>query len=689
MDRARSLLAELGLEPKLTVYLASAPGSGKTHRLLHDAIAQQRGGRRVAIGWVETKDRPDLDALVAQLPVLPARAFVTANGATYRDFDLAAALASNYETFVLDELAHQNPDGAAHAKRWQDALALRRAGRSVLGAFNVQHLETVAPVAERIIGHPIREIVPVSFLKEADDVIALDVSPTVLESRLRSGRIVRSEDIERAALGPFKPQNLELLRQLLLRTVDDLTLPVVSPSKTSNALAIVTPEIDPRAYLRRVAALADALDLAVETTTVGRVDRAVFDDAARDADAVRIEPVAKLDHGDLTNVRANLVTVTPGELATKILMRPVDRTVFIADPRRVASIAGIDGARHPYAHIAGDRMRIGYGTLTIYLGSAAGSGKTYAMLDRAHQLRAEGVDVVAALVETHGRKETAEKVAGLETIARLANGEMDRETLLARRPQVALIDELAHSNVAGSTYAKRYDEVIAILRAGIDVLTTLNVQHLEGLGDAVERLTGTVVRETLPDSILELAEEVIFVDVTPDVLRQRLRDGKIYPPERVEAALANFFRTENLAALRELAVRELVHARGGKRHARPFERIVLGVSPRERDRGLIERMGRLASRLDVDLRVVVVAHPGEELSREAVTELERAAKAVRAKFFIDRGEDAALRLVEIAMDGDVIAVESPRRPRRPFGKVSFALRLLRAGASELLILAPR
>ncbi len=139
-----------------------------------------------------------------------------------------------------------------------------------------------------------------------------------------------------------------------------------------------------------------------------------------------------------------------------------------------------------------------------------------------------------------------------------------------------LIDELAHTNAAGGTHAKRYDDVIAVLRDGIDVLTTLNVQHLEGVADAVERLTGTRVRETLPDSVLEFADEVIFVDVTPDVLRERLRQGKIYPPARVEAALGNFFRTENLAALRELAVREMLRARSERGRERPFARIVLG-----------------------------------------------------------------------------------------------------------------
>ena len=187
-----------------------------------------------------------------------------------------------------------------------------------------------------------------------------------------------------------------------------------------------------------------------------------------------------------------------------MLARPVDRDLYIVDPAREPLVRLSEGARHPYGQSAGDRLRIGYGKLTIYLGAVAGSGKTYAMLDRAHQLLDEGVDVVGGFVETHGRVDTAAKLEGIDVLPRLPNGELDREALVARRPKVALIDELAHTNAAGSPYPKRFDDVIAVLRAGISVITTLNIQHLAGLGDAVERLTGMKVRETLPDSILEL-----------------------------------------------------------------------------------------------------------------------------------------------------------------------------------------
>lgn len=687
-SKAEALLTELGYEPRLTVYLGTVPGAGKTHRLLSDARFEKDAGRRVAIGWIDTKGRPNLAESASALPRIPPKLFET-GGRRFEDFDLESALASDYETIVLDELAHANPVGAAHAKRWQDALALRAAGKSVLGAFNVLHLETVAPVAERLTGYPIGEIVPMSFLRDADSVIALDVSPAVLESRLRTGRIVRNDDIERAAVGLFKAQNLLVLRELLLRTVDQLTVPVVSPAHTSTALAIVIGGGDARAYLRRAGALADALDLALEVTALGDVPAGdELAAASRGADATLIDPPARLSDGDLTNVRGTLVTVPLGTLAKRVLTRPVDRDVYVVDSKRTSALRTSDGARHPYGQAIGDRQRIGYGSLTIYLGSVAGSGKTYAMLDRAHTMLAEGSDVVAALIETHGRVDTAAKLVGIETLARLPNGELDREAVIARRPSAALVDELAHTNAPDGTYIKRYDDVLSILRAGISVITTLNVQHLEGLGDAVERLTGMHVRETLPDTILEVADEVIFIDVSPEVLRTRLRQGKIYPKDRIDTALRNFFRVENLTALRELAVRELMHARRQRRLAPPFERIVLGVRARARDARLIERMGRLSARLDVDLVVAHVAAPAVGEDAACLEILTRAARAAKAKWNRIEAANGPAALVAAAADADVIVVESPRNKRRLFSPPSFAARVLAAGARELLVLAP-
>src|SRR5438876_2193891 len=198
------------------------------------------------------------------------------------------------------------------------------------------------------------------------------------------------------------------------------------------------------------------------------------------------------------------------------------------------------------------------GRLKVYLGFAAGVGKTYEMLQEGHRLKRQGVDVVIGITETHGRADTAAQIGDLEQVPRrrieyrgVTLEELDLDALLARRPTVALADELAHTNAPGSRHAKRYQDVEDLLRAGINVISTLNIQHLESLYDIVERATGVKVKERLPDYILGLADQLVNVDVSAEDLRERLQSGKIYPPERIERALANFFTQENLSRLRE------------------------------------------------------------------------------------------------------------------------------------------
>jgi two-component system sensor histidine kinase KdpD len=202
------------------------------------------------------------------------------------------------------------------------------------------------------------------------------------------------------------------------------------------------------------------------------------------------------------------------------------------------------------------------GQLRIYLGATAGVGKTYAMLGDGHQRKTQGIDVVVGYLETHGRAQTQAQVGNLEVIARkkcfyrgITLEEMDTEAIITRHPQLALIDELAHRNVPGSKHPKRYQDVLEILDAGIDVVTTLNVQHLESRNDLVASITGIEVRETLPDRLLDQADEVELIDIDPHMLRQRMQHGDIYPAECIEVALNNFFREGNLTALRELALR--------------------------------------------------------------------------------------------------------------------------------------
>ncbi|AFZ28651.1 Osmosensitive K channel His kinase sensor [Gloeocapsa sp. PCC 7428] len=280
----------------------------------------------------------------------------------------------------------------------------------------------------------------------------------------------------------------------------------------------------------------------------------------------------------------------------------------------------------------------------IFIGMAPGVGKTYRMLEEAHALKQEGIDVVIGLLETHGRKETAQKADGLELIPRkeivrggLTLTEMDTEAILARSPQLALIDELAHTNVPGSEREKRYQDVEVILAAGIDVYSTVNIQHIESLNDLVARITGVVVRERVPDRLIEEADEVVVIDVTPETLEERLLEGKIYAPEKIHQALANFFQRRNLIALRELALREVAdnveedaialtanspNEQLAGQTCNIHERVLVCVSTYPNSLQLIRRGARLAGYMNAPLYAVFVANPDRFLTKAESLHLE-------------------------------------------------------------------
>ncbi len=275
----------------------------------------------------------------------------------------------------------------------------------------------------------------------------------------------------------------------------------------------------------------------------------------------------------------------------------------------------MDDLRQPSADDLLARMATeGRARLRVYIGAAPGVGKTYRMLRDAHQLRAQGLDVVVALVETYGRIETEAQLADLEIVPKRAIGyrgvtleEMDLDGVIARRPQVAIVDELAHTNVPGSRHEKRYQDVIDLLDAGINVMTAVNIQHLETLNDTVTRVTGVRVRETVPDTFLDRADEVINVDVTVEELRERLKQGKVYRPEKIEQALGNFFRKGNLSILRELALRAVANevgekaasyrAREGLEPATIPERVMACMSSSEDAPRVLRTAARIAGRL--------------------------------------------------------------------------------------------
>lgn len=284
------------------------------------------------------------------------------------------------------------------------------------------------------------------------------------------------------------------------------------------------------------------------------------------------------------------------------------------------------------------------GRLRIWLGAAPGVGKTFAMLQEAHRRKSRGTDVVAGIVETHGRPHTAEQIGDLEVIPPrlfLYKGvtlrEMDTEAVIARRPQVVLVDELAHTNAPGSRHDKRYQEVQDLLDAGINVITTLNIQHLESLNDYVQQMTGVAVHETVPDWVVDEAEQVELIDMAPEALIQRMKHGNIYPPEQARRALENFFTAGNLTALRDLALRatareveqkleEYMRDHTIEASASVGERVMVAVDHRPIGKVLIRRGWRTAAALKGDL-VVVHVDPAEGRRQARTVEEERQLRA--------------------------------------------------------------
>jgi len=344
---------------------------------------------------------------------------------------------------------------------------------------------------------------------------------------------------------------------------------------------------------------------------------------------------------------------------------------------------------------------------TVFLGMAAGVGKTFRMLQEGRAELVDGRDVVIAYLEPHGRVETEAQATGLPLLPRrsltykeVPFEEMDLPALLERRPELALIDELAHTNAPGLEHRKRYEDIAEVLAAGIDVFSTVNVQHLESLNDRVAELTGVRVRETFPDSVLSAADQVVLVDLTPPALIERLQAGKVYKPERVPAALNGFFRVENLEALREVALREVAEDVESKRlkgdvltvrddrlmsHAAPQavgERLLALVTPQPTSQRIVRRAWRSAQRLGADLDVLIVlSREPTEAEREQIEEYHRLASLLGAQVIVEEGDDVAAVAATVARERRstyvLIGTPAPRRGLKRLGE-PLTDRLIRA-----------
>ncbi len=367
--------------------------------------------------------------------------------------------------------------------------------------------------------------------------------------------------------------------------------------------------------------------------------------------------------------------------------------------------------------VSSDSIRIpGRGRLRIYVGMAAGVGKTFAMLNEGRRRKERGADVVVGYVETHKRPLTEAQLGNLDVVPRkqiayrgITLEDMDVDAILARHPQIALVDELAHTNVPGSRHEKRYEDVEELLNAGITVISTLNIQHLEGLNDLVEAITGVRQRETLPDSVLDGADEVELVDISPEALRSRLRHGNVYSSERAQRALDNYFSPSNLTALRELALRRIAEKTTAQLEAlmgeseeaetTPWkatatERVMVAFDARPQAKQLIRDGWRLARGLKASLLAVTVVPLGtKEALSPALQAYLRLAEDLGAEVFTVEGRDVAAALAEVVREQHItqIVIGQPTRgPLQELLRGSTVNRLLRAATgADIHVVPPR
>lgn len=594
---------------RLKIIIGSVSGSGKTYHMLEEGKLLKRQGIDVVISAVSTMGRAETVQQLGDLERVPSIHW-TKNGMEQKDLPLEAIVGRNPEVLLVDGLAHRNREEARFPTRLEDIRYLLDQGISVITTINVYELAGVGEQIYEMTGIRAEETVPLNTLEFADEVRLIDVSPETILKRMEEGVLGEGAHPALSRRG-----NLGVLREVSLRLMaegvnDSLEKHreaegLIGPSgATERILVSAQYHWNGSLYIRRGQQIAKRLngDLLIVTFLLrGRAltkDQQVFKRSIlklseriqarfEELEVIRLRllPSTLVRYAIRNNVtrivmghsqKSRWQEKWQGSIASRVLRRTRNIDVFLMadraeqDGERILPVRPApEAVQEPFHRLTGRELEqqiehIRRGTFKVYIGAAPGVGKTYKMLQEGNLLLSRGIDVVIGLLETHGREETRQQTGSLPVIPRAEVAyqsamltEMDTDAILARHPEVVLVDELAHTNIPGSRNRKRYEDVLRLLEHGISVITTVNVQHLESLNDAVEQLTGVRVRETVPDAILRMASEVELIDVTPQMLQQRMREGKIYAQDKVNQALDSFFRIGNLIALRELALREI------------------------------------------------------------------------------------------------------------------------------------
>ncbi len=664
------------------IFLGMAPGVGKTYRMLEEAKELKKKGIDIVIGYIETQNRPENLNLINIHEIIPKKVFKV-NNTEFYDLDLDAIFERRPATVIIDELAHNNFPGSLNQKRYQDVQELLKNGISVLSTLNIHQLDSIAPIIEKNIGIKINETVPDWVLNQTDELVLIDIPIDELYHRLQAKQIYSEEQLKHAMKYFFKRSNLVLLRDLALNIVAErVDVEVVSEKVSAKIKARILVAASPKEtslnLIQHAAEISKSshADLDILCILTKNIEQDLINN---------LREATKTYNGNFflvkdikTGIAEELIHFIKSNRITQVVMgyskipqwkqflsdskvfKVLEEThnldVLIINSKKDDIKNSLETIKSELELTDEKPSNVNFGKLKIYIGMAPGVGKTYKMLQDAKELHNQEENVLLGIIDTHGRPETAELMVGLNMLPpKLIEHkgkylqEFDLESGILAKPEYILVDELAHTNVPGAINNKRYQDVQYLLRAGINVMSTVNIQHIESLNDIVEQVTGIKVRETVPDWIISHASEIVLIDLSPEALQERLKAGKVYSLDKIEQALTHFFQKKNLIALRELSLREVAESVEHEMYPKEKKsKVLCFVDITANTLRLIRKSARIANRLQAELIVMHIAKTTSKLTEEkkiAIIELEQLIVELGGDFRLVEGKNIVNEIV--------------------------------------------